>query len=366
MLKHTVILSVVTTLAFSIVGCGLASSPDGATAPDGESTLNTVEPALEEALPDAATLGVVLPSSAAKPGSQEGALVGGISEFWAHTATTSFRMNAGLAHILLPIRFVVNNIEPTYTGKKKAVWFGSTPLDPQQHLLVVRKVGAHYKYSVLARLKSEAGNPAAWRLRITGRYFPAADDGDAHGRVWVNLDTDLNPKTTGKVLAHWSNGASGRTITAFFFGYSDGTEGPLHQAAHFAIEPNGAGVLVHGIKGFDLNKGEEGKEALENAAMLSRWAVTGAGRGDLIANGGDIEAEGYEAAAMTQCWSAMTFKTAFEATAVKLPGQEPTIVKTTGNHDECVFAEAVEPSLPELGDEPAVEDDDIPEEATSL
>lgn len=355
----------------TLIGCGVAQEPalGGAISAgsDVETDVETAQTALEEALPTAADLNVNLPAAAgSKPGTIEAALVNSTSELWWHTATTAANMHRGLAHILGPIVFVTNNVEPVFTGKNKAVWYGSSPLDPQEHLLVVRRKMLGYRFAVLARLKTQSGDPEAWRLRIAGRWFPNADDDGGHGRVWVDMDTDLNPNTKGKVLAHWARGDGQREISAFMFAFSDDGVATTNQAAHFQSEADGSGLLVHGIQGFDINDGEPGKEAKENAIMIGRWTADGDGRGDLIATGGDVASEGLEAAAMTQCWLAPSFDTSFEAVHAKVEGEEPVLVKADGDFATCVFPEAADPVPLDAGEIPNVEDEDIPEEAAML
>ncbi|MFT7624237.1 MAG: hypothetical protein ACI9WU_003424 [Myxococcota bacterium] len=349
-----------------ISGCAGAEEPTpglvGGIEADSPETADDDQSALVEAVPGDDLLDLALPAAASKPGTQQGALVGETSGFWAHTAGTAFRLKTGLAHILLPLRWVVNHFQPRFQGRDKAVWMGSSPLDPQQHLLVVRRRAANvYRYALLARLKSEAGNPAAWRLRIVGQSVGGIE---RHGSVWVNLDNDLDANSEGKVLAHWTrNRAEGtRTISAFFFGWSDGSEAPIDMAAHFAEENDGSGLLVHAVPDYDFNQGEAGKEALEDAVLISRWNHTGAGRGDLVAAGGDVAAEGLEAAAVTQCWVPNTFISIFEAVTVKAPNSAPIVLKTWGDFGQCAFADAAEPSLPQAA-EPVAEADDVPEEA---
>lgn len=360
------VLASLTLFAASLVaGCGAAVDPT-----TGTSTGVTGDPELaplEAALPGDDTLAVDIPAigsmegDAGGFGTQQGALVGETAEFWAHTARTAWHMNVGLAHILAPIRAVTKNVEPTLVGPNKAVWMGSWPLDPQHHLLVVKKKGDHFEYILLAKLKAPAN--AKWRVRVVGRYTPGPAPKHGHGSVWVNLNNDLNPNTHGKVLAHWSRAGVAREITAFFFKFTtDPDQAPVTSAAHYQNEADMSGLLVHAVHGFDLQQGEPGKEALEDAALISRWNTSGAGRGDLLARGGDIAAAGLQVAAMTQCWKPMSFKSTFEALTVKAPGQEPHVVKTSGEYDSCAFPEFADPSLPETGEEPA-EPSALPEEA---
>lgn len=355
----------------ALLGCGVATEPLSGGIESGGIESGHVTPSdpeqseLLSALPTEALQGVDLPMAASKPGTKTGALVGATSEMWAHTAEGAWRLNLGMGLLLHPIQHVVNTVEPVFTGAKKAVWYGSTPLDPQEHLLVVKKVMGHYRFSVLARLKSQSGNPAAWRLRVVGRTFPS-EPGHS-GYVWVNLNTDLNPETTGKVLAYWDKAGHERTITAFFFNWSDGSDEPLDHVAHYAQYADLSGVLVHAVHDYDLHQGEPGKEALEDAALISRWDASGAGRADLLATGGDVAAQGLEGAAITQCWSAMTYQSVFEAVTIKWPEHDAQTIQATGNYSACAFGELEDGAgLPELGAPPEVEDGDVPSEANLL
>ena len=89
-----------------------------------------------------------------------------------------------------------------------------------------------------------------------------------------------------------------------------------------------------------------------------------AGRGDLVATGGDLPAQNVEAAAFTQCWAGPTFDSVFEQLTVLVPEQGPYVVQTDGDEAACVFAESTDPNVPELGAEPQPEDGDIPSEST--
>ena len=370
-MKRSLILPSMTSPVIAIIVCALTGSLLFGCAAEEPADLGVAigdtasgDSALIEALPTASSLGVVLPNGSADSdgyGTQEGALVGETSELWAHTAKTAWAMNSGLAHVLIPIKFITTNIKPAYQGKHKAVWFGSTPLDPQQHLLVVRKVKSHHRFIVLARLKTQADDPKAWRVRVVGRRF-SGPNGGAFGRVWVDMDTDLNPETTGKVLAAWAKGPAGREITGFFFKFSDGTHPPLSQVAHYSNESDLSGVLVHAVRGIDLNKGEAGMEAKENAVLISRWDASGDGRGDLLAMGGDIKKQGLQVAAFTQCWTAPSFASSYEALHGKKKLSPPFLVEEDGDKSTCAFPKVGDAELPDLGAEPAVEADDIPEE----
>ena len=357
----------VALISASLTACAMPQ--DDPTAPgDGDPTASSGAGEFEAALPTADDLTADMPQ---KTGTMHGALSSdGVDdeedqpkadEYWWYTAKTIAGLNYGLGHILGPIRHVIETYEPAVVGKKKAVWYGSHPLDPQDHLLVVEKKATHYKYIVMARLKTN--EDAKWRVRVVGTY--SKDFVGGQGSVWVNLNTDLSPKTQGKVLALFSNQAGKKTITAYYFNFSadNTTEPPASTVIHYVREPDFSGALVQAIKGYDINP-ENGNDTLENALLITRWTDEGDGRGDLIAAGGDVAAQGFEAAARTQCWSGTTFQTVFEALTVKAPGAEPQVVETEGVFELCAFPDQGDPALPSLGEEPS-EPNELPSEATN-
>ena len=86
--------------------------------------------------------------------------------------------------------------------------------------------------------------------------------------MWVNMNTDLDPATEGKVLALWSVEAGRKTITALYFGFTaDKTaDEPINTVVHYVREPDFSGTLVQAVKGYDINP-ENGQGTL-GAALL--------------------------------------------------------------------------------------------------
>lgn len=339
----------------------------GAATDDGPPTVETfagVLPTidqLEVAIPEVGTSTGALATEADGIGTYQGAAVGVLSEYYEFTLKTTWGVNWFLGSILGPIDWIVDNLEPTLTEENKAVWVGSEPLDPQHHLLVVEKMeDGHYEYIVLARMKSP--EDSEWRVRIAGTYTPNGTPEHGQGSVWVDMDTDLYDETAGKVLFLWSHLNDERTVTSYMFDVlTEEDAEPLTAVYHYERYQDHSGLFAFAMDEVDINGGEAGKEALEDAVIISRWDATGAGRADLIATGGDVESEGYEYAVVTQCWAPLSFETAFESVYVSLSGQDVVQATASGDFDACPYEEIGEPTLPEVGEEPEV--DELPEEA---
>ena len=47
---------------------------------------------------------------------------------------------------------------------------------------------------------------------------------------------------------------------------------------------------------------DAGSTALEDVAVTSRWRATGAGRADVVIEGGDLVASGVDSASFVECW----------------------------------------------------------------
>lgn len=332
-----------------------------------------------QALPSEAEMEIVVPgaetaegglATEGEVGTQAGALVGELSQYYLVTRNYSWNINFHLRLILQPIKDVVDNYPPTVTIGNKAVWKGSGPLDPQEHLLVIKKLAdGTYRFVVFAKLKDPADAP--WRPRVAGTYDPEEGPESASGSVWVNLDTDysfarneLDESSVGKVLCLWSRQGGERQVTAYFFMASgDVTQDPPRNAVyHFQREADLSGLFVFGMQGVDADGGKPGKEALEDVLLVSRWTKGGAGRADGWVTGGDVASQGFELGVVTQCWLPSSFKTGYEAVHVKTKSGEVVQASASGDVGTCPYAEPAEPALPDLGEEPA--DPEVPEEAT--
>lgn len=337
------------TLALAVMAC----SPPATTSPEEEQVINE----FRAALPDTDVLHL------RAPGQASGALsVGKLSPLYTTSAATMKSVNLVLWSILGPITHTVKGGNPTFEQENRAVWYYASPLGPLAHVLVLdRKEDGHFEYVVASRPKGGADD--AWTPVIGGSYTPTSKLRRGHGTVWINLDKDRAERTVGKVMALWSNVGNERTVTVYFFGASvDTTQAaPINAAFHYQEAEDRSGTFVYGVNGVDIHGGQPGKEALENAAIISRWDSTGSGRADLHAAGGDLETDGFEHGVLSECWTPESFVVAYTSLVLKPEGGKAVLAQSEGDHALCAFDDIGIPVFPDPQPEPV--DPPLPDEA---
>ena len=354
---------IVLLFAFAIGGLGCAD--DGFAAPDQPFQPPPDPATLEEfvgALPTDALLTLLGPGDEAQDGQVSGALVGEVSEYYRITKTTTAAVNKGLKHILEPIRWLVNNRQPTSLDRNTAVWFARDGVAQRDFLLVMRRQTGYFDFTLVSRTLGADD----WSVLLFGNFTPGAEPGRGQGAVLVNLDGDGDDNSVGKVLALWSNVGDERTVTAYFYEASGDLQdhGPRNEVYHYMRERTGAGVFVYHIAGLDIDKPGSGKDALENVAIISRWDETGAGRADFYAADGDVAAQGLDVAVISQCWAPQSFSVVYETTWIKPTDGEATQWSKDGVRQECAYLERAEAVLPDPTSAPL--DPAIPPEADTF
>ncbi len=319
-----------------------------------------------EALPTAEDLRLDLPGdedfdeASGGLATMEAPLVGERSNFYTFTREMTRAINRGLKALIAPIAHVVEHVPPTTLEENRAVWFGSGPEDPEHHLLVVERVAdGHFEYVLLSKTKHEAD--AEWRPVVGGTWTPS-EGRRGRGAVWVNHYNDLDPRTTGTLLALWSNDGQHRSVTVYTYQWSGDAEvePARDQASHFEREIGGGGVFVYGIRDIDIHENDPTKPLGEDVAVISRWNADGLGRADWYATGGEVATDGYDTALISQCWDEQ-FDTIFEMTVVAPRNAEAQVVYADGEYEACVFENPGNPVFPDRVDFPA--DPDLPPEA---
>ncbi len=366
LLRHAPTLALVLLLSAPTLGLTacFTEEEDGA----GEGGLSVEDQALVDeltgALPTSANLEVDFPEvgtteGGLADGTKAGAAVGELSNFYALTREHVQGMNLHLSRILAPVEWVIDRVQPTIAAKGKAIWFGSDADEPQEWLLVVERLDGQYDW-VLA-LRDHGGGDEDWVALMAGQYWPSGVEDVGEGWVWLDLEQDDDADSTGKLGFAWSNDSFPHYVTAYLFGVSgDDATDPGNAVFHHERNEDDSGLFLFVLEGVDIDDGEEGKEALEDAYYISRWTEDGDGRADVAVTEGDVALDGYEAAVLTQCWEGGAFQTTFEAVHLKEVGDDHVLAMSDGDFETCAYDNIAQAELPPLGEEPG--DAEVPEQ----
>ena len=323
--------------------------------PDPEPNPATVEPieTFKRALPTEALLSVLLPNgdeitaALSDYDTEQGALVGQTAWFYDFTKTTSTAVNQGLLNVLQPLAWVVKNVEPVQVTENKAVW-AFPDAEILSVLVIQRKDDGHFEYVNAWRPVNE---PQTEFTPIIAGTFTPAGNGRGQGAIWMNLDNNRNPNNTGKVLALYSNAGPERTVTVYYFDFSTDLAAGVPTsdlAYHFQMAEDRSGTFVYAIQGVDIDQGAPGKEALEDATVISRWDAQGRGRSDWFATGGDVAKQAFQVYIASQCWAPKTHISTYEASWVRYINQSDIIpVSEAGDLSSCPHSDVAKPVLPD-------------------
>jgi hypothetical protein len=289
----------------------------------------------EAALPTRAAVAIQVPgnatagATAATSGVRTEALVGTQATLYTMTRQISTQLNGATDSFFGMINDITAT-PPSAHDASHAYWGPFTPaLSPMTVTLAVERVDAQdYKFFLGGRPKSA---PDSAYMGLLGGGAHQVDATHGTGQLEVNfntmhaLDPTTNPATGAIGFVH-SNVADARTVEVHFADFVDGKAGTMPQNAtyHYTENPDTSGSFEFVLKtNFDMDP----NGILEDAALLSRWVPSGAGRADMIVQGGSLPA-GFVVHAI-ECWNA-TFGRVYYTEDV-----DPT--KTEGDASACAL-----------------------------
>ena len=367
-------------LLFSIVplavaGTGCQPGPDAAAIDPFLSALPSAA-TLDISMPGTATttqssiragLGQRLPAMAGAPGNDDPELPSAPSAFHEATMQTMASLNVILLRLLEPIDAATAAAIPVLDGSDAATWRGFSPDGTEEHLMVIhRMAGGYFDTYMASRSTSEPG--ASWRHRLTGSYTPNTHPGAGQGSMWVDLGTDIDPASEGKVLVLWSILGGEREVAVFEYDVvtSGGQDKAHHGSSRFHERADGSGEFVfQGPATFDTGEGDV--KTFEDALIVTRWTPESDGRTDVHVTGNDAQDDGFQEEVASQCWLQHGSVTTYDAIEGREKGDSEgspggrKMIKVLGLNEDCPYVEPSDDLAPSRPDEPLTPD--LPSEA---
>lgn len=286
-------------------------------------------------IPDQTTVDVQVPGATGQALSVAGE--GKVSEYYRLTRIVSRDVNAGVYLVLNLVRDVVRH-RPTAVTADAAVWGPfSEALDPIAWKVTVTRTAPN-EYAYKFEGKAKANPAAAFETVLSGVHRPAlgADgapmEGFGEGNFLLDFEArnrlPVPEKDIGTAAITYSRPslATPIQITAKFSAVKD-DERPGHTVDvdyRYKRNAGGSGELEFTHKP-DLTVAGVGQ-----AAVMSRWNESGAGRADVTAKGGALPAN--TQATANECWN-----TAFASVFVQA-SWDPSL--TYGTEALCAFPTA--------------------------
>jgi hypothetical protein len=260
--------------------------------------------AYQSALPTREAVAIRVPSSGVATSSvHREALLGAQATFYTMTVQISTQLNGATSSMFEQIETAVAS-PPSAHDATNEIWGPFTPaLSPVTVELGVQKVDAqHYNFYLGGEPK---GSPTPAFQPLLGGSAAKADATHGSGNMEVNfsnmnaLDPTTNP-ATGAIAFVYDDTADPRTVKVHF-GNFVGMSGSMPTNADYQYEehPDTSGNFQFNLL---TNFDNDPKGILENAALVSRWLASGAGRSDLLASGGSLPTNFVVHA--TECWNA--------------------------------------------------------------
>lgn len=311
------------------------------------------------ALPQSRQITIAVPErggAAGKASAGEGvgeigqALVGQLSEYYQFTYGVSTVVNASALALLGLLHAVVEQ-RPTSQTQNSRTWGPHTPggLDPLTYRAVVTRVAPlEYTFAIEARARGSQSD-ADFLPLLDGEITLGGSPGTGKGNMSLHFDNGraLRPAQCeqGTVSYVFDDTQPLATLDVIFDRFANanprglgcGSETPHDATYHYDRGGDGSGSFVFALQ-TDVHKKSDGKPALEDVSIRSRWLASGAGRADVKVAGGEVKSDleaagaGQAAVILSQCWDT-SFLTAYETStpeAVKL-------VPTAGDPGACAF-----------------------------
>jgi len=226
-------------------------------------------------------------------------LLGQRAQFYEVTVQTTSDFNSGVGGFLANIQSILAQPPSATNDSGHAIW-GPTndPLATSNYRFEVQKTDVGYNYAFSAKLKSEPDT--AWQMVVQGATH-RVDAAHALGEIDVNtlLAKHYDDTTKGdqNYKIHFDSTADPRVIDISF-----DQGGAVDAMYHYSQSNDGYGTFQ-----FVSPQDVDGDGTLEQLSIVSRWLPTGAGRADVVAQGGSLGAP----MNMTECWDAAFGRTFF-------------------------------------------------------
>ena len=239
--------------------------------------------------------------------------------------------------------------EPTKLEGDKATW---GPFKPdaglsqfEMRVIVEKKADNHFKFSFDVRPK-EGGD---WKSFYSGENKTTGSTA-RRGEGYLNIDFDVVAAvdTTSKLRGSLDvtfDTAEGRNIDIVYnqFQDLDENEEPFDATYHYAENADLSGEFRFTASG-DIHKDDWGNQypEKEDWVVTTRWQSEGAGRSDVTATGGDMDATTppVEKFLISECWGDDFGVTYYTMQVETSTGETYTDPTAAGEESSCVFEEA--------------------------
>ena len=299
---------------------------------------------LEDVLPRGEDLRVKLPDSSAAAalsdprnnggiGSTQLEALGDIADYYVVTRNITRDLNFSVGWVLFVVHVVVQFPPTTVDGNVYTWGPHSDALEPSEWKLIVveHEVGQHYTWQLDGRDKTVTDSE--FYTFISGEAFPGTQPHRGVGSFLIDFyeAEKANPVDNagkkGLVSVDYdleNTDGSQATIDMVIDSVEPdegGVEQDLTWTYHYGENLDSSGDFAFGVHA-DLGEGA----LFEDAAIVSEWDVTGAGRATLSISGGDLL--DIEVSA-TECWDTTFRRVYYEDTHQWSP--------TEGSEDSCAM-----------------------------
>jgi hypothetical protein len=241
-------------------------------------------------------------SSAGSVGEASQALIGERATFYVTTRDISRGVN-GLVGMFLTLVEQITKHPPTARDATHAAWRPITEaLSPATYTFAVETTGpSDFKY-VLAG-KPKAAPDSAYQPLFGGTAH-VVDALHGSGQLAVNFSAlaalDDGVHASGGMAVTHDNTGEPRKVEVAFHDFLDGNPGaaPLTAGYRYTEKADHSGTFEFGV----LTDFDKDGTQVEAVAIVSRWLGTGAGRSDILAQGGSLPS-GFQVHA-AECWDA--------------------------------------------------------------
>ena len=314
------------------------------------SLLACVPPADEfrSALPKQENVTVNIPEqnqTASGLSSSRSALVGQKSDFYSQTYYTARGINL-VGRAVVKLVEGIASFPPTEIKGDTAVWGPhSDNNDPNEWMMTVERIKEGQQYHWRIEGKHKADNE--FLTLASGTFEPEGKD---LGRGWFELDfnmigqLDPTEDTKGLVAYAFEKTEAKLNVRVRFNGV-DLNGAPVEAGYAFGETTQGEGFIIFAAPADIHEKGKLGS-ADENVLIRTRWTQSGAGRADVVATDGDLDASVAQA---SQCWDER-FVSQYEVLKI-----DQEIFEENGEEKACVLEEAQLPTDGELPKETDVQ-----------
>jgi hypothetical protein len=299
------------------------------------------------ALPDRDTVTVAYPAtgtSEAGLSSQRQAIVGEQSDLYSQTYYASRDLNA-FGKLVVDVLEAITAFPPTEYDETSATWGPfSEPREPSEWRLHVQKIEDPFRYDW--RLEGRQKSEKAYLSFASGTFLPT-DKGEDLGEGYFKVDFEtlkkLNPAEDGNGVVGYAfkKEADRVNVRVRFNGPNE--QGQIVDAGYaFEELADGTGSILFAFPG-DIDDGKDGRTAIEDVVIRTRWLKDGAGRADVSAINGDL---GRDTALGVQCWD-----NRFISTHEKITVGSELLLISVGDPSTCQITDAAPVSRDALPEE---------------